>query len=66
MTPGMVDSVSPASGDIHSVRNALAHAPSISIHVYGGNIGAIRRSVFLPDGSEKEFISGYSEPMTPQ
>ena len=62
MTPGMVDSVSPARGDIHAVRNALADAPSISIHVYGGNIGAIRRSVFQPDGSQKEFISGYSNP----
>ncbi len=62
MTPGMVDCVSPARGDIHAVRNALADAPSISIHVYGGNIGAIRRSVFQPDGSQKEFISGYSNP----
>jgi len=63
MTPGMVDSVSPARGDIHSVRNFHPDAPSISIHVYGGNIGAIRRSIFHPDGSQKEFISGYSDPL---
>lgn len=62
MTPGMVDSVSPTRGDIHAVRNAHADSPSISIHVYGGNIGAIRRSTFHPDGSQKEFISGYTDP----
>jgi 3-mercaptopropionate dioxygenase len=58
--PGEVDRVSPAIGDIHVVENALADAPSVSIHVYGANIGAVKRHVFAPDGEVKEFVSGYS------
>jgi predicted metal-dependent enzyme (double-stranded beta helix superfamily)/rhodanese-related sulfurtransferase len=38
----------PGKGDIHRVSNALADAPSISIHVYGANIGAVRRSTLRP------------------
>jgi predicted metal-dependent enzyme (double-stranded beta helix superfamily) len=38
--PGEIDYVSPRVGDIHVVSNALADRPSISIHVYGANIGA--------------------------
>jgi predicted metal-dependent enzyme (double-stranded beta helix superfamily) len=60
MYPGDVDFVSPSTGDIHSVCNAMSHGPSISIHVYGANIGKVRRNVFREDGSAKEFISGYS------
>ena len=55
-----VEAVSPRIGDVHRVWNALSDQPSISIHVYGGNIGKIRRHVFLEDGTVKEFISGYS------
>jgi predicted metal-dependent enzyme (double-stranded beta helix superfamily) len=34
---------------------------SISVHVYGGNIGRISRHVFDPETStRKTFISGYS------
>lgn len=57
---GEVTAVSPAIGDFHRVSNALADRPSISIHVYGANIGAVRRSVYEPDGTSKTFISGYS------
>jgi predicted metal-dependent enzyme (double-stranded beta helix superfamily) len=57
---GIVDAVSPAIGDIHRVSNAFADRVSVSIHVYGGNIGAVRRSVFQPDGVAKQFISGYA------
>lgn len=62
LAPGEVDAVSPTVGDVHRVRNAFDDRVSISIHVYGGNIGKIRRSVFLPDGGAKEFVSGYAEP----
>lgn len=62
---GHVEAVSPTIGDIHQVRNALAHAPSISIHVYGGDIGRIRRRAFDPDGAEKPFVSGYSSQTPP-
>lgn len=66
LSPGQVVMVSPNLTDIHVVENALADAPSISIHVYGGNIGAIRRSVFDPaTGAEKLFISGYTSAVTP-
>ena len=57
---GAVDAVSPALGDIHLVRNALSDQASISIHIYGGNIGIIERRVFDPDtGHSKKFVSGY-------
>jgi len=57
---GEVEAVSPFIGDVHRVWNALPDAPSISIHVYGANIGKVRRHVFHEDGTVKEFISGYS------
>ncbi|TBU98902.1 cysteine dioxygenase [Stutzerimonas kirkiae] len=65
LEPGQVEAVSPRIGDIHQVSNAHADRVSISIHVYGANIGAVRRAVFHADGSEKPFISGYSNPYLP-
>ena len=62
--PGDVEAVSPTIGDIHRVWNA-ARTPSISIHVYGGNIGAVRRATLREDGSEKPFISGYASAVLP-
>lgn len=66
LRPGMVDAVSPHIGDIHTVANALADRPSISIHLYGGNIGGVRRHVFVPEtGETKDFTSGYSATVLP-
>ena len=66
LEPGAVAAVSPAFGDIHSIANAYDDRPSISIHVYGGNIGRIRRSVYDPaTGAVKSFISGYSNTQVP-
>jgi predicted metal-dependent enzyme (double-stranded beta helix superfamily) len=63
---GAVEAVSPTIGDIHAISNAVPDGVSISIHVYGGNIGAISRSVFDPaTGTAKEFISGYANEATP-
>jgi 3-mercaptopropionate dioxygenase len=62
---GMVDAVSPHIGDIHRVSNAFGDRTSISIHVYGGNIGAVRRSVYPAGGGRKTFISGYSNDVLP-
>lgn len=63
---GAVTAVSPAIGDIHTIANALTDRPSISIHLYGGNIGAVRRSTFDPvTGVEKPFISGYANLAVP-
>jgi 3-mercaptopropionate dioxygenase len=61
LTPGAVESISPRVGDIHRVSNAYDDRVSISVHVYGGNIGRISRHVFDPETSlRKTFISGYS------
>lgn len=66
MAPGDIDCVSPAHGDIHQVSNALPDRPSISIHVYGANIGAVSRAVFDPStGHSKPFVSGYSNSVVP-
>lgn len=64
--PGDIDLVSPRVGDIHRVSNALADRPSVSIHVYGANIGAVKRHVFDPaTGAPREFVSGYSSDVMP-
>ena len=43
------------------MTNALTDQGSISIHVYGGNIGAIRRHRYdLARCTALEFVSGYS------
>jgi predicted metal-dependent enzyme (double-stranded beta helix superfamily) len=65
LEPGEVEAVSPRIGDIHQVSNAFADRSSISIHVYGANIGAVRRAVFSAEGEEKPFISGYSNSQLP-
>jgi predicted metal-dependent enzyme (double-stranded beta helix superfamily) len=66
LRPGEVAKVSTATYDIHVVENAVADAASISIHCYGGNIGALRRHVFDPvTGEARSFISGYSSDMVP-
>lgn len=65
LTPGQVEAVSPTIGDVHRVSNALAGQTSISIHVYGADIGKVQRSVYLEDGTRKPFVSGYSQPVLP-
>jgi len=66
LTPGCIEAVSPRLGDIHEVANALDDRPSISIHLYGANIGAVRRHVFDPvTGASKMFVSGYSSGVVP-
>ena len=65
LEPGSVEAVSPHVGDIHRVSNAFDDRVSLSIHVYGANIGAVKRAVYREDGSEKTFISGYSNRYLP-
>lgn len=66
LLPGQVDKVSPTVGDIHEVANAYEDRVSISIHVYGANIGAVKRHVFdAATGIDKPFVSGYSSPQMP-
>ncbi|MGC7402315.1 cysteine dioxygenase [Pandoraea pneumonica] len=65
LLPGSVEAVSPSLGDIHQVRNAFDDRVSISIHVYGADIGQVGRSVYLPDGTRRHFVSGYANPGAP-
>lgn len=61
-----IDRVSPTVGDIHEVANAYSDRVSISIHVYGANIGAVKRHVFdAATGTTKDFVSGYSNTTLP-
>jgi len=62
---GAVAAVSPSIGDIHRVSNAFDDRVSISIHVYGANIGGISRHVYPPDGPPKPFVSGYTNDTLP-
>ena len=39
--------------------------PTISIHIYGGDIGSQQRHVYDPlTGETSPFVSGYDEPLT--
>ncbi len=58
---GQIEAVSQTVGDMHLVANALADGPSISIHVYGADIGRVKRHWYDPaTGEPREFVSGYS------
>ena len=60
MLPGDIEAVSPRIGDVHKVWNALADQVSVSIHVYGGNIGLMECNSYREDGTRSKFVSGYS------
>ncbi|GAB6854366.1 cysteine dioxygenase family protein [Asaia astilbis] len=63
---GHVGPLRPGDADYHRVSNALDDAPSVSIHVYGANIGAVTRATYdIETGEEKQFISGYSSDVVP-
>ena len=65
MTTGMIEAVSPTVGDWHLVSNALTDRASVSIHVYGANIGAVRRHRLDDEGRIVGFVSGYSSARLP-
>jgi len=65
LEPGQLAFVSPSVGDIHIVRNAFDDRDSISIHLYGGNIGRIQRHVYTDAGEVKPFVSGYASAFVP-
>ena len=63
---GSVECVSPTVGDVHEVANAYEDRVTISIHVYGANIGAVARHVYdAATGEQKDFVSGYASPTLP-
>lgn len=64
MRGGQVDAVSPTIGDWHRVGNA-SDGVSISIHVYGANIGTTRRHRLDENGAIVDFVSGYDNPTVP-
>jgi predicted metal-dependent enzyme (double-stranded beta helix superfamily) len=58
---GAIDLVSPRIGS-----NAEAHGVSVSIHVYGANIGKVERHVYdAATGRPARFVSGYANAVTP-
>ncbi|WP_029606332.1 cysteine dioxygenase family protein [Kozakia baliensis] len=63
---GEVATLAPGRNDYHRVSNALSNKASVSIHVYGANIGAVSRATYdIETGAEKTFISGYSSDVVP-
>jgi 3-mercaptopropionate dioxygenase len=65
LEPGTVAALAPLASDIHRVQNAFTDRVSISIHVYGANIGAVERATYDDEGREKPFISGYANRTLP-
>jgi predicted metal-dependent enzyme (double-stranded beta helix superfamily) len=65
LNAGAVAAVSPRIGDLHRVANAEHDRTSVSIHVYGGNIGAVERATYDMAGHAKRFVSGYANRTTP-
>jgi predicted metal-dependent enzyme (double-stranded beta helix superfamily) len=65
MRPGDIEAVSPTVGDWHRVSSARVDGPSVSIHVYGANIGAVRRHRLDGEGRIIDFVSGYDSATVP-
>lgn len=61
VSAGEVDAVGPDSGDLHRVANALADAVTVSIHVYGADIGRVERATYDVAGRATRFVSGYAD-----
>jgi predicted metal-dependent enzyme (double-stranded beta helix superfamily) len=62
---GSIVEVSPTLGDIHQVSNAHIDRVSISIHVYGANMGAVERQKYDEAGRPRRFMSGYANRTLP-
>jgi len=66
--PGQVTVCCTTDDDVHAVA-AVGNEPTVGIHVYGGNIGTIRRRSYDPaTGEARWFVSGWDNPEggTPQ
>lgn len=58
-SPGQVTVCCTTDDDVHAVT-AVGSEPTVGIHVYGGNIGTIRRRSYDPATGEAEwFVSGW-------
>jgi predicted metal-dependent enzyme (double-stranded beta helix superfamily) len=61
-TKGQVTVCCTTDDDVHAVT-AVGDEPAIGIHVYGGNIGTLRRRSYDPaTGSVRWFASGWDTP----
>jgi 3-mercaptopropionate dioxygenase len=57
--PGQVTVCCTTDDDVHAVA-AVGDEPTVGIHVYGGNIGTIRRRSYDPaTGEARWFVSGW-------
>ena len=57
--PGDVSHVFPPERDIHQIMNRTS-TPTISIHIYGGDIGSQERHTYdVGTGKAAPFVSGY-------
>jgi len=66
LKPGDVTAVSPSVGDIHAVANTHTDQPSISVHIYGANIGAVRRHIYEEKtGNTSLLVTGYNNTQIP-
>jgi predicted metal-dependent enzyme (double-stranded beta helix superfamily) len=65
MRAGDIEAVSPTVGDWHRVGSAREDGITVSIHVYGANIGAVRRHRLDEAGAIVDFVSGYDAPLLP-
>lgn len=65
MKPGDIEAVSPTVGDWHRVSSAWPDGVSVSIHVYGANIGAVARHRLDDTGRVLGFVSGYDNAVLP-
>jgi predicted metal-dependent enzyme (double-stranded beta helix superfamily) len=60
--PGRVNICCTTDDDVHAVA-AVGNEPTVGIHVYGGNIGTIRRRSYDPaTGEARWFVSGWDSP----
>ncbi len=63
---GEIEAVSPSIGDIHTISNAMPYRTTVSIHVFGANIGVMKRHKFvLPTGEKQDYVSGYCNTVLP-
>ena len=59
LEPGQVTVCCTTDDDVHAVA-AVGNEPTVGIHVYGGNIGTIRRWTYDPaTGEACSFVSGW-------
>jgi predicted metal-dependent enzyme (double-stranded beta helix superfamily) len=65
MRAGDIEAVSPTVGDWHRVGSARDDGTTVSSHVYGANIGAVRRHRLDEAGAIVDFVSGYDAPLLP-